>query len=65
MMEERLALRPAEVAQALGIGRSKAYELIASGVIPSIRIGSCIRIPTDALRLWIRDQSGAPSAEEA
>ena len=50
---DRLLLRPPEVAEALGIGRSKAYELIASGEIPSIRIGGSVRVPVDALRTWI------------
>lgn len=53
---DRLLFRPAEVAEALGIGRSKAYELIASGVIPSIRIGSSVRVPLEALRAWMERQ---------
>ena len=53
---EPLLLRPAEAAAALGIGRSKAYELIASGVIPSIRLGASVRVPLGALRLWMQRQ---------
>jgi excisionase family DNA binding protein len=52
-MNDRLMLRPAEAADAIGVSRSKAYELIASGQIPSIRLGGCVRIPVDALRAWI------------
>jgi excisionase family DNA binding protein len=52
-MVERLLYRPAEVGEAIGVSRARAYELIASGVIPSIRIGSSIRVPADALRAWI------------
>ena len=33
-----------EAAEVLGIGRSKLYELLGTGVIPSIRIGTCRRI---------------------
>ncbi len=36
---DRLLLRPAEAAEAIGIGRSKVYELLASGDLPSIRSG--------------------------
>ena len=36
---DRLLLRPAEAAEAIGIGRSKVYELLASGDLPSIRVG--------------------------
>ncbi len=50
---QRLLLTPTEAAQALGIGRSKLYELIAAGVIPSVRIGSCRRIAADALNEFI------------
>ncbi len=54
---EKLMLRPAEFAEAIGIGRSKAYELIARGEIPSVRIGGSVRIPVDALRDWISRQT--------
>ena len=54
--EHRLLLRPTEVAESLGIGRSKAYELIASGAIPSIRLGGSVRVPLGALRDWIARQ---------
>ena len=54
---DRLLLRPVEVADQLGIGRSKAYELIAAGVIPSIRIGASVRVPADSLRAWVARQT--------
>ena len=54
---EKLLLRPAEAAQLLGIGRTKVYELLAAGVLPSVKIGACVRIPVDALRQWIQDQT--------
>ena len=54
---DKLLLRPIEAAEAIGIGRSKAYELLASGELPSIRIGSSVRVPVDALRAWIERKS--------
>ena len=54
---DRLLLRPIEAAEAIGIGRSKVYELLASGELPSIRIGGSVRVPVDALRAWIAQQS--------
>jgi excisionase family DNA binding protein len=54
---ERLLLRPTEVAEAIGVSRSKAYELIASREIPSIKVGSSVRVPTEALRAWIAKQA--------
>lgn len=40
----RLLLTPREAAAALGIGRSMLYELLRTGELPSVRIGSCRRI---------------------
>jgi len=53
---DRLMLRPSEAAEALGVSRSKAYELIASGEIPSVHVGGCLRVPVDALKAWIDRQ---------
>jgi excisionase family DNA binding protein len=53
---EQLLLRPGEAAEAMGISRSKVYELLASGELPSIRVGKSVRIPADRLRVWIAAQ---------
>jgi excisionase family DNA binding protein len=53
---DRLLLRPVEAAEAIGIGRSKLYALLASGELPSVRIGGSVRVPVDALRAWIAKQ---------
>jgi len=51
-----MLLRPAEAAEVIGIGRSKVYELLASGELPSIRIGGSVRVPLDKLREWIEQK---------
>ncbi len=56
MATERLAYRPAEVGEAIGVSRSKAYELIAAGEIPSVKVGGCVRVPVAALQAWIARQ---------
>ena len=53
---EKLLLKPLEAAELLGFGRSKIYELLAMGELPSIRIDGSVRIPTYALRRWIRQR---------
>ncbi len=53
---EKLLLKPSEVAQILGIGRSLIYELIARREIPSIRLGRCIRVPSESLQRWLKIQ---------
>jgi len=52
---EKLLLKPSEVTKILGIGRSLVYELIARREIPSIRLGRCIRIPSESLKQWLKD----------
>jgi excisionase family DNA binding protein len=55
-MPDRILYRPSEAADAIGVSRARAYELIAAGIIPSVRIGTTIRVPVDALRSWIDRQ---------
>lgn len=50
---ERLLLRAEEVQETLGLGRSKVYEMMATGELPTVRIGRSVRVPADALRDWI------------
>ena len=45
-----------DVQQMLGIGRTKAYELIATGELPAVRIGRCIRVNRGELDEWLRAQ---------
>ena len=52
----RLLLRPAEAGEAIGIGRSKIYELLAAGVIPSVRIGKAVRVPVSSLERFVAEQ---------
>ncbi len=44
-----LLVRPEDAAIALGIGRTKVYELIRSGTLRSVKIGGLRRIPATAL----------------
>lgn len=50
---EKLCYTPTEAASLLGLGRTKVYELMASGHIRSIRIGRSRRIPAAALRAFV------------
>jgi excisionase family DNA binding protein len=58
-MPDRLLYRVEDVAEMLSLGRSKTYELIASGVIPVVRLGRCVRVPAHALRRWLETQYDA------
>jgi excisionase family DNA binding protein len=54
---DKLLLTPTEAASALGIGRSKVYELLKSGQLQSVHIGACRRVPADALTAFLEQLS--------
>ncbi len=62
---EKMLLKPGEVIEILGIGRSRVYEMLACGELPSLRIGRSIRIPASALQKWVNDrQTGTTNSSE-
>lgn len=62
---ERLLVRPHEAGDMLGVSRSKAYELIARGELPVVRVGKSVRVPVDRLRAWIDQQVAAQDSRGA
>jgi excisionase family DNA binding protein len=50
---DKLLLTPVEAAAVLGIGRSKLYELLQTGQLASVRIGTCRRVPTEAVHSFL------------
>lgn len=50
---ERMLLTVEEAAKVIGIGRTKAFELIAIGAIESVRIGASRRIPSAAVAEYV------------
>ena len=60
---KRLVLTVTEAAAALGISRTHAYELIARGELPSLRLGRRIVVPRRGLeRLVDGDTDGSHAA---
>src|SRR5262249_7142281 len=55
-----LLLKAGEVASLLGISRSTAFVMMASGELPVIRIRRSVRVPRDALYGWIRERTVCP-----
>ena len=55
MAVDKLLLKPEEAAELLSIGRSKVYELIGTGELASVRIGTSRRIPADALAEFVQE----------
>ena len=58
----RLLLRPEEAAEAIGVSRAKFYELMALGVIRSIKVGRSRRVPVAELNAWVTAELAAQSA---
>ena len=50
---DKLLLTAPEAARALGISRSKLYELLRDGEIRSVRIGRSRRVPWEALGTYV------------
>jgi excisionase family DNA binding protein len=53
VVSEQLLLRPVEAAARLGIGRTKLYELMASGQLRSVKIGGARRVSATALMEFV------------
>jgi excisionase family DNA binding protein len=62
-MGDRELLTVEEAQHVLGIGRSKAYEMIRRGELPALRMGRLVRIPRRALRQWIEEHTEGSGAE--
>ena len=58
----RLLLTVPEAAEALAISRSKLYELIAAGLVRSVRIDGSRRVLVEALETYV---AGLLDQEEA
>jgi excisionase family DNA binding protein len=55
-VSQRLLVRIPDRAETLGIGRSKIYELIATGELPTIHVGRAVRISASTLHKWVEER---------
>lgn len=56
----RIALSPQEVCRALGIGRTHLYELIKTGSLETVKLGSRRLITRDAINRLLVANKAAP-----
>ena len=56
MDEEAAYLKVPEVAEFLRIARGRAYELVASGDIPAVKIDRSVRVSRRDLERWLEGQ---------
>jgi excisionase family DNA binding protein len=55
---ERHAYRTREVAAKLSVSKRPVDEMIATGELPSFKIGRCRRVSDEALRRFVSDREG-------
>ena len=60
MNDEIMLLTVPEAARVLRISRNLAYELVARGEIPAIRLGRVIRVPRAPLEEWVKSEAAPP-----
>ena len=56
-LPDRLALRPVEVAEVLGISERTVRQLLPE--LPHVRVGSAVLVPVEALRGWLLERAKA------
>ena len=57
---EPVVLTVSEAARLLRISRHLAYDLVAQGRLPHVRLGRRILIPRQGLELWVAREAGLP-----
>lgn len=50
---EKLLLTTREVAELLGVGRNRVYELMYSGKLPSVKLGGSRRVSAAAVEAFV------------
>ena len=56
-LADRLALRPKEAAEALGIGERTLRQMLPE--LPHVRVGGVVLLPVEGLQAWLREQAKA------
>jgi excisionase family DNA binding protein len=64
-MDDLVLLKVEDAARILGFGRSRTYALVASGVIPSLKVGRSIRISRRQLQRWVEQLPESAHAESS
>ena len=60
---EPILLRPEEVAECLGLGRTKVFELLAQGHIESVTVGRSRRVHRDEVHAYVEKLRGERARE--
>ena len=60
-MDKKLLLRPEEVGEALGLGRSQVYNMLRRNELPAIKIVRSVRTPVALLEQWVAERAAEPT----
>ena len=60
-----IAISPAEAARLVGLGKTKLYEVMGTGELPFLKIGTRRLIRVTDLEAWIERQSGIAQSERS
>lgn len=58
---EPLAVDIPKACRLTGLGRSKLYELLSAGEIPSVKVGKRRVVPVASLRQWLAKLANRPT----
>ena len=58
----RLALTPDEAAHAIGVGRTTIYELLRSGQLRSVKVGTRYVVPIASIDAFLAESDSDPAA---
>lgn len=62
--QPKLLLRVSEVAERLSVARSKAYMMVRSGELVSVKLGKSVRVPAQSLQQYVDGLTEAAQAAE-
>ena len=54
--DQELLLRIDVAAERLAASRATLYRMVQRGELPTVRIGSAVRVPVSAIERWLADQ---------
>ena len=54
--ENGMFIKPGAVASRLGVSQTRVYQMCEQGILPHIRFGRAVRIPTAAFEEWASNQ---------
>jgi excisionase family DNA binding protein len=60
---EPLVVKPEDASHLLGVSRATVYRLIATGELPSLRVGSDRRVSVETLRRWLAEREESQKCE--